>query len=106
MGDKWLRFRGAWYKISPYVIFSCIFVLIRVHAKLPEFHDVFNSFHTAMEWKVKKKVVESLVAEHVFWLLARDDQYFVQTCVSRIHSVSRIRFFLLYCLCTTRVQHA
>jgi hypothetical protein len=57
------------------MIFSCAFLLIRAPAKLREFHDVFNSFRTAMEWRAKKKMVESIVTEQIFWLLARDDQY-------------------------------
>jgi len=49
----------------PYMIFSCTFVLIGIPAKLREFHDVFNNFHTAVEQTAKKKMVESLVAELV-----------------------------------------
>jgi len=47
------------------MIFSCTFVLIGIPAKLREFHDVFNNFHTAVEQTAKKKMVESLVAELV-----------------------------------------
>jgi hypothetical protein len=80
----------------PYMIFICIFVIIRIRAKLREFHDVLNSFRTATEWRAKKKMVESLVAEQIFWLLAKDDQYFVLIyCDTSIQSVSRIHFFLL-----------
>jgi len=61
------------------MIFSCIFVIIRIPAKLREFHDVLNGFRTATERRAKKKMVESLVAEQIFWLLAKDDQYFVLT---------------------------
>jgi len=61
------------------MIFICIFVTIRIPAKLREFHDVLNSLRAGMELRAKKKMVESLVAEQIFWLLTKDDQHFVLT---------------------------
>jgi hypothetical protein len=59
------------------MIFSCSFVMVLIPVKLLEFRGVFNSCCTAMEGRAKKKLVESLVAEQILWLLEKDVQYFV-----------------------------